>query len=357
MKVKPSNRDISVLTSHIIAALNDVTVCRYAYNKGQRSKDPIKRIRVPLTIGHKTRQLAETIQVNGQIRLPVISITMTGFSLDPSRNTSKKMSMIDGRWDGTDGYMQHRKPTPVNINYNVSIMTTKGSDLEEILLHYMSVFNPSIQVSWMNPLVPERLISKITWDGSATPNFPIDTGSEEKIRYQTDMGFTLEGWVFPENQDNLESVKCIDFNVGLLDGVEYCGDVIDNITLDSSFKESIKPEVRSVEPYCIEAGKFVTVYGKNLSEIEGIYLQNTLSSDIPVSSYNPFCFSESLSAECPEFEGYALDYTILDFNTLSVKIPEGLEGELDLIVTNRHGGCSKLSDSEFCKNKGLEVKT
>lgn len=339
-----------------MAALNGVTVCDYAYDEnGRRSKEPIGRRKVPLTLGHKTRQLAEAIQVNGHTRIPVIAVTMTSFALDTTRNESKLHVHLDSRWDGTDGYMCYQQPTPVNIGYNVSILTAKGSEMEEIMLHYMSVFNPEIQVSWMNPLVPEELVSRITWDGTANPDFPIETNSDEKIRYKTDMSFTLKGWVFGERKKNVESLNKIEFNVGLLSGCD-CGTITDDMCLDRTFIESVETDIHTIEPECVDGGNYVTIYGKNLSEIEGVYLQNLSGSDIPTSSFEPFCFSESLSADCPAFEGYPLDYSVLDYNTITIKTPDVEDQIVDILVTNRHGGCSKLSESKFCGQKHLNIK-
>ena len=357
MQHKPTNSEIYTITLHLLAALNNVTICRHALDRGRRTGEE-QRLRVPLTWSQKTRQYLESVQINGQYKLPAITVGLTGVSHDPSRNMSRNDDIHDNRWSGEDGFSCVRRPTPVTVSYALNAFSTKPDDLMQIIEHYTSVFNPDITVSWMNPIWPEELHSVVTWDGSWVWNAPQDVASDDDQIFSISTSFTMTSWIFRERKDNILPLNKVTFNLGLVEDCQCFLDGEDEATPAESFTESIVPEIFEVEPECVKAGRFVTIYGKNLSQIEGIYLQG---DNIPTSSFEPFCFSESLSSQCPEFEAYEVpEYNVLDADNISIQIPEDFsDTELDILVTHRGAGCVKLSDSNECgdceKNDRLVV--
>jgi hypothetical protein len=239
------------------------------------------------------------------------------------------------------------------------LVAKKASDLDKILLHYLAVLNPYIQVSWKNPANPkEELITKVTWDGSSSFESPEQPGDSEKIRYIATMGLTVESWAFRKDEERVGQICGIQFNTHILDEC-VCDLILADDDQNEGFIVDACPVVHNVEPHCVDAGKFVNVYGRNLSQIESIYALPLSGADIPLSSWEPFCFSESLSGSCPSFSGYVFDeYKVLDHNTISVKVPEDWVEDtcFDLLVTNRYCGCSKLSDSKSeCAVKKVTV--
>ena len=337
---------ITNLTMHLLAALNGVVINRYSYDANGDST-LIKKIEVPIRYGYKLRQLEESISVNGTIKFPIIAVSMKSISIDTDRNASKNRDRINqNEWDGSDDFPSYRAPTPVKLTYAVEFATTKHSDYDQIASHYISALNPYISISWKHPFSDEELISKVEWDGTQTQNFPNKLAAEDKARYDGSFNLTLNGWIFKDEVSTVGSINCIEFNI---DMVRLNEDV--NIVGEREYGDSLMeygaPDIIEIVPECIEAGKYVTLYGNNLIDVDAIYALPLSGSNFPTSSWNPFCLSQSLSASCPEFRGYQIpEYTVLDNNAVSFLIPTTLSSsEMDIMVTNRHSGCYKLSEA------------
>lgn len=345
MNHMPSNAELTNLKLHLLAALNGVRIRRYEYDEFGRRVKVAQTMEVPIKYGHRTRQIHESIQINGQIRLPCISVTMTGISLDESRNESKKHNMVDKKWDGTDNFSVQKKPVPINLSFNMAIATTRGSDLEEILAHYLSVFNPYIQISWKEPFSNKELISKVVWDGNVGTELPTDTDSAEKIRYIANMGLTLEGWFYRGQEDDIGVIKTIEYDVGLIDNID-CDFFEAPITeLPDTTVINGMPSFKEADSYCIKSGGSVSLWGESMNHIDALFI-SPITSNFPVTSYDPFFMSESLSS-VGVFEGMIIDdYTLVNDNHIEFDIPEEVtEGTFDVIVMNRHCGINRLSEN------------
>lgn len=346
MNHKPSNGEISHIKSHLLAALNGVAINRYHYDeKGQRS-GIAQTIRVPLKYGHKTRQIHEAIQINGNIVLPIMAVTMSGVSIDNERNEAKKQRVYDFEYTGADGIKRYVKPTPVNLNFNVSIVTTKGSDMEEIIAHYLSVFNPYIYISWKHPFSNKELRSKVMWDGNLSTSYPTDTDSASKIRYICDLGFTVESWIFREQAHSMGVIKEIKYTLNIEQGLDCYYDSSDGYVFQDEGSIKGQPSIIGITPTCAEVGDYIIVDGLNLDHVDGVFFQGANGSNIPVSSWDPFLFSD-LSATVPPFDAYVLDeWSSVDANRMVIKIPQELSAsQLDLGLINRFCGISMASDT------------
>jgi hypothetical protein len=358
MEHQASNDEITNLTLHLMAALNGVVINRYDYNTNGSRGDIIKKIKVPIKFGGKTRQLEETINIKGHVKLPIVSVFMNGFNLDLDKNSAKNRERTVGGWDGTDNYKTYKYPTPVKISYTVKIVTTKKSDFDQIISHYTTAFNPDIMVSWKHPFENDKIVSKVLWDGNVNIDFPTDLPSTQKARNIGTMNLTLEGWVFRDEQNEVSPLNCIEFNINT---ISEQGGVFVAEQVDDTFTLTAKPEIQEIVPDCIKAGKYVTLYGNNLSDITAIFALQVNGNGLVTQNYDPFFASEKFAEDCPAFDGYMFEtFDVLNTNTIAVQIPEEFEGnDIDFLVINRHGGCSKLStatevDSE-CHQPFLKV--
>ena len=344
MEHQASNDEISNLTLHLMAALNGVIINRYEYDTDGSKKSIMKKLSVPIKFGGKTRQLEESINIKGHVKLPIISVYMDGFSLDLDKNSAKNRERTVGGWDGTDNYKTYKYPTPVKISYTVKIVTTKKSDFDQIISHYTSAFNPDIMVSWKHPYEDEKIISKVLWNGNVGIDFPTDLPSTNKARNIGTMNLTLEGWIFRDERNEVSPLNCIEFNINTIS--EQDG-VFVSEQADDTFVLSAAPEIQEIVPECIKAGKYVTLYGKNLGEINAIFALQVNGNGLVTENYEPFCASEKYAEECPAFDGYMFEtFDVLDTNTIAVQIPEEFAGnDIDFLVISQHGGCSKLSSA------------
>lgn len=348
MNHQATNNEITNLTMHLMSALNGVVVNRYIYDNG-RIGGIDKKIKVPLKFGGKTRQLEEAININGHVKLPIISVFMNGFNVDLNRNSAKNRNRSVTDWNGTDGYPTYNSPTPVTINYTVKIVTTKKSDFEQIISHYTSVFNPDIMISWKHPFSDEKLISKVLWDGNFAIEYPENLPATEKARNIGTMNLTLQGWIFRDNVTNVGTINCIEFNINT---ISEKNNIFVSEQVDDTFTIHASPEILEVSHKCIDTGRYLNVYGNNLSDIDAIFALPLSGSDFDMKTYEPFFMSETLSGEYPPFDGYMFEtFDVLDTHAIAVKIPEELSSSfIDLLVFNRHSGYSKLSESLVGEN-------
>jgi len=350
----PTNGEMTQLKIHLLSALDGVKIRRYTYTE-QGIRDKVAQtIAVPLKYGHKTRQIHEAIQFNGHIELPAISVTFNGLTRDESRCESKKTPMTDRGWGGKDGYVTVKKPVPVNFAFTLNIVTTKGSDLEEIISHYISVFNPYIQLSWREPHTNNKVISKVTWDGNVQTQMPTDTDSAKKIRYVASLGLTVEGWFYPAQNTRTDIIKTIELNSGITKKALEQGwyDEPDIIDPDKQVFHG-RPSILELMENKVLTGGRVDAWGESLHNIRALFIQPPLSSGIPMSSYNPFEYSENLSATNGEFNAIMIDeFDVHNTAHISFNVPEYVTGGVDILTLDQYFGVNKYSETHSDCDKG-----
>jgi hypothetical protein len=351
MEHQPSNQSITIIKTHLLAALNGVVIKRYEYDENGQRGDVIQTIAVPIKYSHKTRQIHEAIQINGHITLPAMAVSLTGFSIDNNRNEGKREPMYDYEYVGKNGIIRHYKPTPINMSFNLMIVTTKGSDMEEILEHYLSVFNPYIYISSKHPFTNKEIRTKILWAGSVSTNYPTDTDATNKIRYICNLPLQVEGWVYKEKLKNGGIIKQIDYNIAFLNSLD-CSFDGDELIPDESHSLSGMPTIYDITPNCINAGGTVLIDGESFNHLDGVFFLPVSGFSIPTSSWNPFKFNEQLSADFPEFDAYPVDsWQKIDNNRIVITIPEELSGtNVEIGLINKH--CGIITSSEVIKEGG-----
>jgi len=352
MNHQPSNGEITHIKLHLLSALNGVKIKRYNYTEQGKRDSVAQVIAVPLKYGHKTRQIHESIQINGHIKLPVISVTMSGMSLNANRNEAKRETMYSRQYTGDDGIAKYYKPTPIDVSFNVKIVTTKGSDMEEIMSHYLSVFNPYIYISWKEPFTGQELRSKVTWDGSFSTSYPTDTDANSKIRYIADMSLNVESWIFREEANREGVIKNIEYTTSINQDINcFFDDEVLNRIPDDVYTIEGLPTIRDFKPPCVKGGESVIIDGSIFEDVDGVFLTPCDGYSIPTSAWNPFCSSESLSAIHPEFQAYKLDkWQVVDDSQMIITIPDELSStKVEIGVLNRHCGIFKTGDiTEGC---------
>lgn len=133
-----------------------------------------KPIYVPCVFGQRSRILKnlENPSTDAVSPLPVIVITRTGFSRDPSRvanlHLDKQLSPYKGKYDPNA-----MTPQPINITYSVAAITKYPNDMDEILSNFLVFFNQDIYVKTSHPKLPDEFQkSQVVWDGSVTEEWP-----------------------------------------------------------------------------------------------------------------------------------------------------------------------------------------
>lgn len=192
MVVRSYNKEIVIATRMFMDVFNDIVIDR------RDNVDNIqKEIKVPCLYGGRSRILKSLENRGSTLRLPLIAVTITGFSRDEGRSHSAnifKQLNSDGHFD-----IRNMVANPININYTVSILTKFQEDMDQILGNFIPFFNPDIYVTWPMPYSQGQDVvkSQVYWDGDVSLSYPEEIDETEPWRILGEATFTFKTWMFP----------------------------------------------------------------------------------------------------------------------------------------------------------------
>jgi hypothetical protein len=194
MQFRSYNREIEKATAQMLDVFNDITIDR-------RSPDDTsiqQLIRVPCLYAARSRILKSIENRDNTVKLPLICISIAGISRDSSRVHSTNNGIL--YQDGGSGSYQIKRntPVPVNITYNVTIITKFQEDMDQIAGNWVVWFNPDVYVVTPHPvLTGENLKSQVVWNGSLNTTYPEEIDKNSPIRVVSTTTFEYRTWMFP----------------------------------------------------------------------------------------------------------------------------------------------------------------
>lgn len=165
--------------------------------------------------GRRSR-LIKDIQNPGRTQqiLPAIYISRVGLERAPSRNANQHNEVLYSRNNLLDYNMI--SPTPVDITYELFIVTKYMEDLDVILSNFIPFFNQDVYVKSVHPKFKDEVLnSQIVWDGIVTEEV-IDELENIQPDIQTAMlTFKFKTYIFAgtSNDVNIPSSNVIDFTI------------------------------------------------------------------------------------------------------------------------------------------------
>lgn len=343
--------DFEVQTMSIVLmnAFSDIIINRFDVNKNVKNS-----IKTRIVYAPKQRVLNDLLNKDQNLQLPVMAVNITGVSRDESRVFNKILGTYHTPAN-TSFSVHERGVLPIDVSYNVSIMTRYQQDMDQILSHLLPYINPYFVVSWRTPSRPDHEIrSKVLWNGSVNVQYPNDLNSNQVARVVADLTFTFQGWLF-KPYENIENIYT--FNTNFINSGPIPFDTL--IDLDRTMLSSIKtigsesiiytaapPRPKFVDPVYAKAKttQEMTVWGSGFEFVTNVYL-----SGDPVKNtstlQNPFSSLGELSASFPSFFATKLLpstwSTNREDNSLTfVTSPSSLlanSGIIDIIVENPRG--------------------
>lgn len=332
-------------------AFGDIIIKRFNVHKQTRD-----RIKVRLVYAPKQRVLNDLLDRDQNIQLPVMACYIGGISRDQNRVFNKILgTTVPARGDVTSSYNE-KTPLPIDVTYNISIMTRYQEDMDQILSHLIPYVNPYFVVSWRTPQRPDYEIrSNVIWGGSVNIQYPTDLNSSQVARVVADLSFTFKGWMFQGIPDNpIGNIHVV--NMGFNNNIE--GIPIEylletelqqaNENNDYVVVEGVPPQPKIIAPYFMEVGTLqqFNVHGAGFKIINNVYLSGAPLS-ASSASFNPFISSVKLSADYPSFEAVKLDSSKWSHDRehfLTFISPSAEQaGRLDLIVEGP-AGYGKLTE-------------
>lgn len=344
------------MSTMLMNAFSDIIINRFDVNKNAKN-----RIKTRIVYAPKQRVLNDLLNKDQNLQLPVISVNIGGIARDENRVFNKILGTYHTPQNSTHS-IHETGVLPVDVTYNVSIMTRYQQDMDQILSHMLPFINPYFVVSWRTPSRPDHEIrSKVMWNGSVNVQYPNDLNATQVARVVADLSFTFQGWLFKpsETVENIYTFNTTYVNAGavpfdvLLDADKLTLSSLTNMGTTNVTYTVSPPRPKFVDPVYAMSNteQKITVWGTGFEVVTNVYLSGTpvLSSS---TLQNPFSSVGNLSANFPSFFAAKLlssnwtfnrEENSLTFVTTPTSLLSGT-GIVDIIVQNPVG-YGKLSNS------------
>jgi hypothetical protein len=351
--------EIRDLLTQFIAAMDDVVIGRYDKNRNKHETIKVRYVHAP-----KERVIYDIVNKSQNITVPVISISITSIQRDVNRVFNK----IDGlyapinknRFDSTVIGM----PIPVDLSIAMSIITNYQSDMDQIISNFVPYSNPYIVICWKIPKefgieYVEEIRSTVIWDGTINLEYPIDIESTGKPRFVANTNFTIKGWLFPQEPDNLiKNIYFVKSNFRTTSKLDLSYDQINALSAEGLQYDALTNIRKETEMVSVSGVPYVTNLYMNTSAGPNLLLDTNViignknsflilgknfnyTTNVLISS-NSSTFYNNLTTfnyeYYPEIRGFILPktfYKILNKNSIYITLPNLTENaDMNFVVTN-----------------------
>lgn len=192
MRIESYNKEIKVATAQVLDVFNNIEIERL-----DKVGNLQKTISVPCLYGSRSRILKSLENRAATLKPPLLALSIVDFSRDIQRVHSVNEGLIFQ--PSTNTYeIRHNVGLPVNISYELYIVTKFQDDLDQILSNFVANMNPDIYVVWNYPLDPTKNIkSQLIWSDSISIQYPIEINENDPYRILATTNFLFKTWLFP----------------------------------------------------------------------------------------------------------------------------------------------------------------
>ena len=196
MQIQSYNAELAIANLMFLRLFNNIIIQRTG--KNNNTKD----IKVNCQLGQKSRIFKnwQNDEKRAKMKLPMIVINRTGYT----RNAERLNNMHNEvKYEMTSKYRKYDllTPVPIDINYDVSIISKYPSDIDQIASNFMIFFNPDVYVTCMHPKYEDiKLNNQIIMQDSISEEHPdeIDGSTDDFIT--NTFQFTFKTYLFGGNQ-------------------------------------------------------------------------------------------------------------------------------------------------------------
>ena len=235
MKTRSYNSEIRQATAQVLDVFNNIVIDRRNQSGVQ------KLIHVPCVYGNRSRILKSMENADKTLKPPLIVITKGSLTRDTLRVADTNNGLLFQSGVGDYDVLKNR-PNPMNIEFELSIVTKYEDDMDQIISNFIPMLTPDLYVVWPNPKqIGKNLKSQVVWDGSINYEYPTDIGETDPYRIIVTTNFTYKTWIFPglgQDPDDGPLIHKINFCPNLLSigdgnyGLDKWYDVPMSMTLD-----------------------------------------------------------------------------------------------------------------------------
>ena len=214
MKNRAFHFEIKNLLTQFVAAFDDTVISRFDKDRNAKSNIDVRYVFAP-----KQRVMYDIVNKAQNITLPVVAINLDSISRDEDRVFNKLTSSFipATETENPKASSKFLMPVPVNLEVSMSILARYMQDVDQIISNFVPYNNPYIILTWKVPEdygaeYDQEIRSEVLWSGNLNYSSPTDTTFSEKFRITVDTSFTIKGWLFPEQKDNVANIYKIDNN-------------------------------------------------------------------------------------------------------------------------------------------------
>lgn len=341
------DHELITMSTMFMNSMSDIVVKRFNVNKQARDQ-----IKTRIVYAPKQRVLNDLLDRDQNIQLPVISVHIGGIARDESRVFNKILGTFHTPSNSTSS-VNEKGPLPVDVTYNVSIMTRYQQDMDQIISHLLPYVNPYFTVSWRTPNRPDfEIRSNVFWSGNVNITYPFDVTATQVARVVAELTFTFKGWLF---QNTEEFPNIFSFNNAYTNMMNIPAEFM----LDSAVREAEEytdkiiyyaapPQPKVIQPYSATIGTLqqFNMWGAGFDKVTNVYLSGSPLANVSTLQ-NPFSAVPTLSAIYPSFTAVKLLTSSWSYNGDSfmtfVMPSASTTGNVDVVVENP-GGYGKLTE-------------
>ena len=201
MKLRSYRKEIQNSTAQILDVFDNIVI------KRQNENGTMSSIRVPCVLGGRSRVLKSLENRNKTMKLPLMAITMKSISRDPSRVFATHDGLFFG--GGTNAWI-HNTPIPVNIEFEMNIISKYIEDNDQLISNWCVWFSPDIFVTMPNPVYPlKKLKCQLLWNGNVSISYPSEITEDQPARIVSKTSFTFKTYLFPCSDSDEYAEKII----------------------------------------------------------------------------------------------------------------------------------------------------
>ena len=162
-----------------------------------------KSLRVSCVFGQRSRIFKDLQNPDkGAIVTPLIIITRTGLSRDTERvsDVNEMLKKVTSTYDYNDWI-----PNPMNMEFQVTVVSKLQSDIERIICNFIPFFNPDVYVRTTHPKLPDNKMNlQIHWAGDIDEEWPEEIEPSDYDYKVATTNFTMKTAIFGglENEIN-----------------------------------------------------------------------------------------------------------------------------------------------------------
>lgn len=335
MNIYTYDFELQTMTTMLMNCFSDIVIKRFNANK-----DPKDQIKTRVVYAPKQRVLNDLLDKDQNLQLPVISVQIGGVARDANRTFNKIVGSFYTPANSTAS-TNEKGPLPIDVTYNISILTRYQQDMDQILSHLIPYINPYFVVSWRTPQRPDHEIRSIVeWNGSVNIQYPVELAATQVAKVQADLTFTFKGWMF-QNLKKYENIFTIETNYipNIYDYELTTREEVLAVSL-SAIYYGAPPKPGAIYPEFAKLSKpeEINVWGTGIKGVRNVYLSGAVLSAV---TQNPFALYQKLSSTYPSFTAVKLptnSWTTNNDNLVTFTMPSATKlGYIDIILENPGG--------------------